>query len=190
MNLLSLIPFFADFHSFSPKHFHWVLRLHPKTKELGKSRFQASRLFVFYAWTHICMGMCFLYPMNYIREGSLSGVVKWSDLGRPLRTLGAVVHFLAYFSFFAILPVLVPVHSDWRLALVGGLLPIVTSSLLFGIFTQIGHLNEDSIMREGCHADNPTLRDSWAVAQIETSNNFCPQSTFWHIWSNGLNLQI
>jgi Fatty acid desaturase len=34
------------------------------------------------------------------------------------------------------------------------------------------------------------LSSSWAVQQIESSNNFCPQSTLWYYLSNGLNLQI
>jgi Fatty acid desaturase len=34
------------------------------------------------------------------------------------------------------------------------------------------------------------ITESWAVQQIESSNNFCPNSRLWHILSNGLNLQI
>jgi linoleoyl-CoA desaturase len=37
---------------------------------------------------------------------------------------------------------------------------------------------------------DPRLVNSWAAAQVETSNNFASQSTLWHILSNGLNHQI
>lgn len=37
---------------------------------------------------------------------------------------------------------------------------------------------------------DPRVIDSWAAAQVETSNNFASQSGLWHILSNGLNHQI
>jgi fatty acid desaturase len=190
----SFVPFFANFHSFllrlhpRTKHFYGIMRLHPKTKHLGGCNLQGNSLFVLFALTLISFGTCITYPFDYIRAGDIYGVVEWSDLKRPLRTLGAVFHWSAYACFVTILPFLV--HSDWRSAATAVVCHMGTCSFLFGIFSQINHLNEDSLMRNGGHADNPILKDSWAVDQVETSNNFCPNSLLWHVLSNGLNLQI
>jgi fatty acid desaturase len=40
------------------------------------------------------------------------------------------------------------------------------------------------------HLNHSTHSHSWAMSQIVTSNNFCPNSALWHVLSNGLNLQI
>lgn len=39
-------------------------------------------------------------------------------------------------------------------------------------------------------SDAMNRKSSWAVAQVETSNNFAIDSALWHVLSNGLNLQI
>jgi fatty acid desaturase len=71
---------------------------------------------------------------------------------------------------------------------------VAASGVLFAMFSQIGHLNEASMDSEAFQKRNANrdaaMTNSWAVQQIETSNNFCPDSAMWHFLSNGLNLQI
>jgi len=83
---------------------------------------------------------------------------------------------------------------------------LACSGLLFGIFSQINHLNEASI-RAAAPGEQPAAAaaaagpdgaggratpaaDSWAREQVETSNNFCLASRWATLLSNGLNYQI
>merc|ERR1719343_1519776 len=99
------------------------------------------------------------------------------------------------------------------------ILHMTTCGLLFAIFSQINHLNEMCLQDEeesSSKSDTTTSeqnaksfqetnnenqpqssnnkvwnkKSSWAARQVETSNNFATHSNFWHIFSNGLNLQI
>ncbi len=93
--------------------------------------------------------------------------------------------------------------------------PVVYVSIcgmLFGIFSQINHLNEKSIASargEGGGAEKEEWKEggrqgekdgrrpvsqmggrSWAKEQVETSSNFATHSWVWFVMSNGLNYQI
>jgi fatty acid desaturase len=122
-------------------------------------------------------------------------MVEWTDRNRRLRTVGMFIHLFTYTALMMILPFFV--HSSWIWALVAIVVHVGTSGLIFAIFSQINHLNEPSLdpiafqkrRQQNTHVDF-RLEESWAVAQIETSNNFCPKSALWHFLSNGLNLQI
>jgi fatty acid desaturase len=122
-------------------------------------------------------------------------MVEWTDRKRRLRTIGMLLHLFAYTAVIMILPFFV--HSSWIMALVAVVVHVATSGLIFAIFSQINHLNEPSLdpiaftnrRRQKKNVDL-RLEESWAVAQIESSNNFCPTSALWHFLSNGLNLQI
>jgi fatty acid desaturase len=86
----------------------------------------------------------------------------------------------------------VPYFSDksWGIAFSCGIIHIATAGLLFAVFSQINHLNEFSIETDKGETDEKMLKGSWAARQVATSNNFATKSLFWHIFSNGLNMQI
>ena len=138
----------------------------------------------------VVFGTCFWIPWEMIKEGSLYGMVEWTDRQRPWRTAGLIFHLMAYTGIIFLLPFFV--HTTWCAAFSAVVAHVATSGLLFAIFSQINHLNEGSLDFEvQRNADRDlALNQSWAVQQIETSNNFCPDSALWHVLSNGLNLQI
>jgi linoleoyl-CoA desaturase len=130
-----------------------------------------------------------------LREGSLYGMVEYTDRKRPWRAFGMVAHLVGYTSVVMLLPFFT--CTSWYKALASVMIHIATSGLMFGFFSQVNHLNEHSI--EGATTRNtPTASsskklcaaNSWAAAQVEASNNFCTDSSLWHLLSNGLNLQI
>lgn len=168
-------------------HFTTLLRVHKRFQQKGIYKFQRSWLFVAFAYTFVCFGTCVWIPVGFIMEGSLYGMVEWTDRRRPLRALGMWLHLVLYTFFIMIWPFLV--HTSYLAAWSAMTVHLSTTGLIFAIFSQINHLNEASL-KTNPHADNPTLKHSWAVAQVESSNNFCPQSFLWHFLSNGLNLQI
>jgi fatty acid desaturase len=174
-------------------HFTTFLRVHRKFQQGGTYQNQSNRFFVAFAYMFVVFGTCIWIPFNVIREGSLYGMVEWTDRSRPFRTFGMYLHLLLYTAFIVVLPFFV--HAHWYSALGAVYAHVATSGLIFAIFSQINHLNEASLdndwfERRSKQRNNPSLDKSWAVRQIETSNNFCPESRLWHILSNGLNLQI
>jgi fatty acid desaturase len=174
-------------------HFARVLRVHWRFQPAEHYKYQSNWMFVMCVYALVCVGTCFWIPLGLLREGNLYGIVEWSDRGRrPWLVVGLCLHLVVYVCCIMIWPFFV--HSHWSSALAAATVHMGTSGLVFAIFSQINHLNEASLelpeKRRDRHADHPVLRDSWAVAQVETSNNFCPGSTVCHILSNGLNLQI
>jgi fatty acid desaturase len=122
-----------------------------------------------------------------IKTGSLYGLAEWTDRKRPLRAIGMWIHLILYLGIVIVCPFFT--SSSVVKAAASVLLHVATSGLIFGIFTQINHLNEASV------EINPRNRKSlavhsWAASQVESSNNFAANSGMWHILSNGLNLQI
>ncbi|GAX16474.1 acyl-lipid (8-3)-desaturase [Fistulifera solaris] len=168
-------------------HFVTFLRVHRRFQHNDVYKYQSNVPYVIFAYCFVCFGTCFWVPMSVIQEGGIYGMVEWTDRKRPLRALGMWAHLLVYVGFLMVWPFFV--HSTLLKGLCAVVAHVATCGLLFALFSQINHLNEASLERKQQH-DNPLLKNSWAVAQIETSNNFCPQSSFWHVLSNGLNLQI
>jgi fatty acid desaturase len=180
-------------------HFGTLLRVHRRFRQERIYRNQASPLFVFLAYTFVVFGTCFWIPWGMIQNGSLYGIVTWTDRQRPMRTAGLYLHLLMYTGFIFVLPFWV--HARWWTALAAMTIHVATSGLIFAIFSQVNHLNEPSLdpdafarrrtRRSQSKVDHALgLNESWTVQQVETSNNFCPRSKVWHVLSNGLNLQI
>ena len=113
------------------------------------------------------------------------------------------LHLLSYVLFIMVLPFFV--HTSAWSAFAAAFIHIATMGIVFGVFSQINHLNEHALEadletrmmqqqeEEGNGSSSnrdPRIVHSWAAAQIETSNNFATDSLFWHVMSNGLNHQI
>ena len=176
--------FTNDFdHDPDVHHFTTLLRVHRRFQSHPIYRNQHYTVYVALAYTLVVFGTCVWIPLGMLREGSLYGMVEWTDRKRPLRALAMFLHLILYISVILILPFWVH-RSVWS-AMTAVVLHVATSGLIFAIFSQINHINEDSIRTE-----SRKTTSSWAIEQIETSNNFCPKSHLWHFLSNGLNLQI
>jgi fatty acid desaturase len=173
-------------------HFTTLLRVHRRFQQRNVYQYQSNWPYVFFAYTFVVFGTCFWIPWQVVADGSLYGLVEWTDQKRPFRAAGMYLHMAAYVSIIFILPFWT--HGSVLRAMTGIWVHIATSGLLFAIFSQINHLNEPSLdekqlaLRDASR--HALLKDSWAVTQIETSNNFATHSALWHILSNGLNLQI
>jgi linoleoyl-CoA desaturase len=172
-------------------HFSLLLKVHQRFQNNPIYSWQRNPLVVFMAYTLVVFGTCVWIPIGMLRDGSLYGLVEYTDRHRPWRAFGMMAHL----AFYVVLVMIVPfwTASTWYRALGAVILHVSTSGLLFGMFSQINHLNESSLMVEQCHNDkakSPIVAHSWAASQVETSNNFCTDSAIWHILSNGLNLQI
>jgi linoleoyl-CoA desaturase len=85
-------------------------------------------------------------------------------------------------------------HASWITALIAVVLHIATTGVIFSLFSQINHLNGPSLdpeeRKRQLASRDSRLVNSWAADQVETSNNFAPQSSLWFILSVGLNYQI
>lgn len=108
----------------------------------------------------------------------------------PRRTCGMRVHFVGYTVLVLVMPFVV--HNTWIGAALAVLAHVSTSGMLFALFSQINHLNHDSLDTAALqgYQSHREGKNSWAMRQVETSNNFATHSGVWHVLSNGLNLQI
>jgi len=173
-------------------HFDNMIRVHRRFKHSPLFRYQTNFFFVVFAYAFVVFGTCFWIPLGVIREGSLYGLVEWTDRKRPMRAAGMFLHLACYFLFIMVLPFWT---MSWYWALTAVVVHLATSGLSFAFFSQINHINEASLVDDSTRVAreanrDPRLLKSWAVEQVETSNNFCTNSFAWHIISNGLNLQI
>lgn len=167
-------------------HFETLLRVHRKFPLRDRYRLQSSPVFVVLAWALVVVGTCFWIPWSVLQSGSLYGMVPVS------RPWGMWLHFALYFGGVMVAPFFS--HATPGGAILAVLTHMFTSGLLFAFFSQINHLNEPSLDSSASETStapsSSSSSSSWAKAQVETSNNFAPDSYAWHVLSNGLNLQI
>jgi fatty acid desaturase len=190
-------------------HFTYILRVHKKFQYDNKYQYQSNWWYVVAAYLFTVFGECVWIPYSMLETGTMySGVLKFKDTDRPGKVLGFRLHLAAYTFIVMIIPLFT--HSSiWR-GTIAVTLHIATLGITFAIFSQINHLTEDSVeagMKDRgpkspvALTTNPSpsletdlklaaVIDSWAAAQVETSNNFAPDSLLWHVLSNGLNHQI
>jgi fatty acid desaturase len=173
-------------------HFHVFLRVHRQFQWKGINPSQSRRLFIIWAYSFVLFGTCLQYPLDMIMTGALHGRVEWTDRKRPVRAALMGLHLIVYVAAFMILPMYT--FSTWWKGLIGIFIHMVTASLLFAFFSQVNHINEaaldDQARQKRAAARDPAWQNSWAIEQIETSNNFATGSSFWFAVSLGLNYQI
>jgi Fatty acid desaturase len=190
-------------------HFTSLLRVHQQFPQASIYKNQTQFLYVVFCYAFVVFGTCFWVPIGMMQQGTLYGMLDWTDAPhqRPLRAAGMLMHLIAYVGFIMIWPF--STHLPWYKAITAVFAHVATSGLIFAMFSQINHLNEASLMisedensninddlsnkKQGDSeqkSDSMNLKSSWAVAQVETSNNFAIDSALWHVLSNGLNLQI
>ncbi|KAG7366384.1 fatty acid desaturase, type 1 [Nitzschia inconspicua] len=182
-------------------HFDTFLRVHKRIQRQSHYRYQSNGLYVMFAYLFVVFGTCFYIPWGVLRTNSLYGIIEWSDKDRRTKSTGMRLHLFLYIFIVAVVPMYT--HPSLLSAIFASYLHVGTLGLVFALFSQINHLNElslesDMISRNekenskqhSTSRRDPRLTQSWAAAQVETSNNFASQSLFWHVLSNGLNHQI
>lgn len=169
-------------------HFVTFLRVHRKFQHDTLYEKQKNPFYVMFAYAFVVIGECLSIPIGMLQTGLLHGIIEWTDKKRPMRALGFYFHYIAYFSLVFLSPKFYGRSMFHSFAC--GLIHIVTTGWLFAVFSQINHLNEFSIESHRGETSEKILKSSWAARQVATSNNFATKSRFWHIFSNGLNMQI
>ena len=169
-------------------HFSILLRVHRRFQHESIYKNQSNILYVAAAYAMVVFGECIKIPVGMMKTGFLYDMVQYTDQKRRLRAFGMYFHYVGY----QCLIVLAPFFSatSWTVAFSCGVIHIITAGWLFAVFSQINHLNEFSIEPERGATDKIKLNESWAARQVATSNNFATKSLFWHVLSNGLNMQI
>eukprot|EP00586_Coscinodiscus_wailesii_P012864 CAMPEP_0172492852 /NCGR_PEP_ID=MMETSP1066-20121228/24105_1 /TAXON_ID=671091 /ORGANISM="Coscinodiscus wailesii, Strain CCMP2513" /LENGTH=687 /DNA_ID=CAMNT_0013262685 /DNA_START=157 /DNA_END=2220 /DNA_ORIENTATION=- len=183
-------------------HFTTFMTVHRRFSQKGMYKYQTFKLYVFWAYTFVVFGECLWIPMNMMMEGSLYGMVEWTDRKRPARAFMMAFHLVTYFLVIVLSPFFFSTGSLSRAGLCV-VIHLVTSGLCFAVFSQINHLNELSLETPNADCTNGEVvgndervekefcvERSWAARQVQTSSNFATGSAFWHFLSNGLNLQI
>lgn len=177
-------------------HFTAFLRVHRKFRHEERYGLQRNRAFVFFAYAFVVFGTCIKIPFGMLKDGTLYGLVEFTDRKRPLRAFMMMAHYVGYIGLILVAPFFS--GKPWYIAMLAGVTHIATAGMLFAIFSQINHLNERSIEYDGGDNDKSSeskkssnlVQTSWAARQVVTSNNFATDSFLWHLLSNGLNLQI
>lgn len=176
-------------------HFQRLLRVHRQFKYEAIHAYQKNPIYVVFSYMLVVFGTCLWIPLNFLKDGSLYGIVEFTNKNKVLVKISSLLHFVCYIATVLVAPFfnVGPVK-----AVSCGILQLATSGLLFAFFSQINHLNETSFRKypDGV-ADSASTRkstfstsSSWAAKQVESSNNFATSRLLWHILSNGLNMQI
>lgn len=164
-------------------HFSIFLRYHKRMLYDRIYKQQQSPIYVIFAYTLVTFGECIKIPYGVICSNNLYDMIQLKS--NILERIGMLLHLISYI----IIVILVPC---WNASLARGLccsvIHMATTGLLFAFFSQINHINEGSMKSSSDFSSK--WKSSWAARQVETSNNFAPDSFFWYIFSNGLNLQI
>jgi fatty acid desaturase len=171
-------------------HFTTFLRVHGWFPRQDRYHYQSHWWYVVWAYSFVTIGTCLWIPQYMMQTGSLYDMVEYTDRKRWVRSTAMIMHWVAYIAFIVVLPFWT--HGGWWRALLAVWLHMSTSGLIFAFFSQINHINEASFTNDKTDTTQrpAVLQNSWAVQQIEASNNFCPLSSLWYFLSNGLNLQI
>ena len=177
-------------------HLTRFLRTHRLVDYCSTFEKQRHLWYVVVCYLLVVFGTCLKIPLDMLVEGHLNNVVEWQDRHRWSKQLGMQLHLVLYLAVVVVAPFVS--HASASRATVAVILHMATLGSIFGYFSQVNHINELSLEADNetkasrvqsTHRD-PRLTNSWAVAQVETSNNFAPDSLLWHFLSNGLNLQI
>ncbi|CAM9158112.1 unnamed protein product [Discosporangium mesarthrocarpum] len=112
----------------------------------GTYKMQVYRAYVYACYTMTVLGEALYIPVVLMRTGNLHGVVPIPRLPRGAQSQplwGPELAQLAHLALFGALVVVAPLcYGGGAVSVV---LYLVTSGLLFGIFSQINHLNGESI---------------------------------------------
>ena len=167
-------------------HFQHYLRVHRRLAWQPRHAAQRALSAVLPWYALVSFGACLFIPLKMAVFGDIHGVVPLPGMSVGKR-LAAVVHCAAYVTLVLLVPLGLRGASAGVFAAAAW--QVAASGMLFGLFSQVNHLVADA-MAAGDRAAKGWEDRGWGVAQIETSNNFCTDSTFWHLLSNGLNQQI
>jgi linoleoyl-CoA desaturase len=168
-------------------HFDILLRVHRRCKYKGLYKHQTNLLWVILAYSLVVFGTCIKIPLSVMTTGFIYGMVENTDRKRRFRAFSMLVHYVAYLGMIVIAPFFS--GKSWGICSLCVLIHLGVAGLLFAFFSQINHLNEQSLENKQI-TDGKVPQSSWAVNQVITSNNFAMDSIFWHYFSNGLNMQI
>lgn len=168
-----------DFERDPDLHHFTLTRPHVRQPHEAIHRLQAYRLYVYLQYGVVAFGEAIWIPLKLIVFQTLHGMLNVPHMSAS-EVAGGLAHLVAYVGMVWVYP------AQCLSGAKAGVFPLLYTlqcGILFGLFSQINHLNEDSI------ASASTGR-SWAVEQVETSANFATDSPLWFVLSNGLNYQI
>lgn len=176
-------------------HFQRLLRVHKQFKYEAIYAYQRNPIYVVFSYMLVVFGTCLWIPINFLKDGSLYGIVDFTNKNRVHVRISSMLHLV---SFIAIVLVAPFINVGPFRATACGVIQMATSGLLFAFFSQINHLNEASFVKyskaaadlQDTSVGSSCVSSSWAAKQVESSNNFATSRLLWHILSNGLNMQI
>ena len=78
-----------------------------------------------------------------------------------------LAHYVSYLVIVIFSPIFM--SKSWFAAFLYPTIHMATAGWMFGVFSQINHLNEMSVETSKGATDNRLLRESWAARQVSTS---------------------
>jgi fatty acid desaturase len=182
---------FTNEHNNDPDlhHFSLFMRYNTIQKLLPQYKMQTFAVYIFWAFGFTSNGTLYWNLWRFIFERSIHGTVQWTDRKRWYRTALLLCHMFAY----PILNFVVPYwyHRNLVSAIVCGVIHMVTAGFLFALVSQVGHITEMALVRDPAQKSRAEIaKGSWAADQVETTNDFCPQSTVMMFFGGNLGVQI
>ncbi len=164
-------------------HFTVFLRYHKKMIFDRIYKRQESVLYIILTYTFVTFGECIKIPWGALCQNSIYGIIELEQESCKQK-FSMLVHIALYIYIVLIVPWMTT--SSLALGSLCASVHMVTTGLHFAFFSQINHINEDSILaagseerREDGYPQRDKAKDTWAITQVKTSNNFAPDSYFW-----------
>jgi len=197
-------------------HHFPFLRNHTRTPPHRRYKHQVYRLYVWVWYLFISFGECIWLPIRSMVTGTLYSLMHFPGEGLGWKGWAVTLAHWSWFFLFIIAPPFRHLSALRACATVVAYLAL--TGIYFGVFSQINHLNAESVVSDDGKKGQPSLAASsppaqspaspqtsckkgreqdrdmksgeWARNQVIASNNFCLESPLWTWIANGLNYQI
>lgn len=175
---------YTNIHKMDPDLNHGlpVFRMHPHFRWRWMYNFQAAMVWV--VWGVATFWLCNVYDFGGIVTGMYHGVLRYQKLS-PLRTVAHVFGRLFALFIIFVFPFYLG-YSNLKATFMGISFTLIFS-FCFMTTTQVNHFCEDLLIHR---ESSNEISKCWSAHQVLTAQNFAHDSTFWWVFSGGLNYQI
>lgn len=160
------------------------LRLSPHQEKKPIHKYQHLYAFLVYSFVTLewAVSRDFVSLKRYIKKGIIE---KGNRIKKEFNIL--LWSKIIYFGLVVLLPILL-LSVVWWKVLIGFLIIHATAGLILASTFQLAHVVEETIYTQPDEQGN--VKNNWAIHQLMTTANFCPDNKILSWFIGGLNYQI
>lgn len=162
-----------------------ILRFSPHTEVKWYHKFQVVYAFLLYGILTLYWALLkdFVQFFLYLKEGK----ANLNKKEKNIMLAKIIISKILYFTVFLVLPLTV-FHMPVKEFILGYLLMQFIAGLLLSVTFQLAHTVEQT--SHPLPDENHTIENNWAIHQLNTTVDFCPNNKFISWYIGGLNFQV